>query len=266
MKSRALVVVVLLLAADLRARDLDPAVTELQGPAPAVVAPGATPGAPPADAVVLFDGQSLNAWEGVDGEAPRWRIADGAVTVVPQAPNIRTRRSFGSIQLHLEWRTPPAQVHAQNRQQDLAAAIAAQVPAALGLHQFQANSGVFLQSRYEVQVLEPYGEPTYVNGQAGAIYKQHVPLVSAARAPGQWQSYDIIYTAPRFGATGQLLAPARMTVLLNGVLIQNNVALWGPTEFIGLPRYEAHGPAPLELQSHVGISQVSFRNIWVREL
>lgn len=266
MKSFALLVAVLLLAGALRAQELDPSVTELRGPAPVAVTPGAVAGAPPSDALVLFDGQSLDAWEGADGKAPRWHIADGAITVVPGAPNIRTRQTFGDVQLHLEWRTPPAAIHGQNRKQDMAAAIAARVPAALGLHQFQANSGVFLQSRYEVQVLETYGDATYINGQAGAIYKQHVPLVTASREPGQWQSYDIIFSAPRFGASGQLLAPAHMTVLLNGVLIQHNVALWGPTEFRGLPRYESHGPAPLELQSHVGISQVSYRNIWVRPL
>jgi hypothetical protein len=255
-----------LLADAALAGEPDPTVTEIHGAAPARVAPGTTAGARPSDALVLFDGRSLDAWEGADGEAPRWQVADGAITVVPGAPNIRTRRAFGDVQLHLEWRAPAAEAHAQNRKQEMAAAIAAKVPARLGLHQFQANSGVFLQSRYEVQVLETYGASTYVNGQAGAIYKQHVPLVTASRPPGQWQSYDIIFAAPRFGSDDQLVAPARMTVLLNSVLIQNNVALWGATEFVGLPRYESHGPAPLELQSHVGISQISYRNIWVREL
>ncbi len=248
------------------AQTLDPATTVINGPAPPVVTPGETADAPPSDAIVLFDGRALTAWESVDGGAPGWTVANGAVTVVPGAANIRTLERFADIQLHIEWRAPPAQVHSGNLRSPIADRLRDAVEAELGMHQYMVNSGVFLQERYEVQVLETYGARPYVNGQAGAVYKQHIPLVTASRTPGEWQTYDIIFQAPRFGANNTVVVPARLTVLHNGVLIHNNVTVWGPTEFRGLPNYESHGAAPIVLQSHAAVSQVSYRNIWVRRL
>lgn len=220
----------------------DPTLTEVWEPEPVVVRPedGA---APPSDAIVLFDGTDLSAWQGGDGEAA-WVVADGAFTVAPGAGNIRTRRAFGDVQLHIEWRTP--------------AEIA-------GEGQERGNSGVFLMERYEVQVLDSYDNRTYSNGQAGSIYKQSIPAVNASRPPGAWQSYDIVFTAPRFDAGGNVVAPAAMTVFHNGVLIQNHFELRGPTVNIGEPAYQAHAERlPLMLQDHG--NPVSFRNVWVREL
>ena len=221
-----------------------PELTEAWEPVPPVVTPGDA-AAPPSDAIVLFDGSSLAEWESTrqgGGDAP-WRIDGDAMTVVGGSGGVRTRRSFGSIQLHLEFRTP-AEVRGEG--------------------QGRGNSGVFFQERYEVQVLDNYENTTYPNGQVGSVYKQHIPLVNAARPPGEWQTYDIFYTAPHFDADGEVVRPAYVTVIHNGVLIQNHVEIRGPTEYIGLPSYEAHGPAPLMLQDHG--NPVSFRNIWVREL
>ncbi len=166
------------------------------------------------------------------------------MTVVPGAGNIRTRRRFGDLQLHIEWRTP-AEVSGEG--------------------QDRGNSGIYLMERYELQVLDSYDNRTYSNGQAGAIYKQHIPMVNASREPGEWQSYDVVFTAPRFGADGALLSPTHMTVFHNGVLILNHVELRGPTKFIGEPEYEAHADrVPLLLQDHG--NPVSYRNVWVREI
>ena len=219
-----------------------PEETEIWKPAPAVVDPGRA-GRPPSDAVVLFDGADLSAWRGRGG-APQWDVADGALTVRPGAGNLTTKQAFGDVQLHIEWRAPGKIV---------------------GESQGRGNSGVFLMGLYEVQVLDSWQNPTYVNGQAASVYKQHVPLVNASRAPGEWQTYDIIFTAPRFTDEGKLERPAAMTVLHNGVLVQNHVTLEGPTVFRGAPRYEAHADRlPIMLQDHR--NEVSYRNIWVREL
>ena len=219
-----------------------PEETEVWKPAPAAVDPGRH-GHPPSDAIVLFDGTDLSEWRGRDGEA-RWKIEDGAMTVRPGAGSLTTKRGFGDVQLHVEWRTPTEIV---------------------GESQGRGNSGVFLMGLYEVQVLDSWENPTYVNGQAASVYKQHIPLVNASRAPGEWQAYDIIFTAPRFGADGDLERRAAMTVLHNGVLVQNHVTLEGPTVFRGVPRYEAHADRlPIMLQNHR--NDVSYRNIWVREL
>jgi hypothetical protein len=166
------------------------------------------------------------------------------MTVVKGTGDIRTTRRFGDCQLHVEWRTPPV---------------------ATGEGQGRGNSGVFLQERYEVQVLDSFDNRTYSNGQAASIYKQHIPLVNASRPPGEWQTYDIIYTAPRFADDGTVRRPAYMTVLHNGVLAQQHVEVKGTTVYIGQPRYEPHGAAePLRLQDHG--DPVSYRNIWIREL
>ncbi len=219
-----------------------PAETEVWKPVPGTVDPGRA-GRPPSDAIVLFDGKDLSEWRGRDGE-PEWKVADGAMTVVPGTGNLTTKRGFADVQLHVEWRTPTEIV---------------------GDSQGRGNSGVFLMGLYEVQVLDSWQNPSYVNGQAASVYKQHVPLVNASRGPGEWQTYDIIFTAPRFDADGELESPATVTVLHNGVLVQNHVTLEGPTVFRGAPRYEAHADRlPLMLQDHR--NHVSYRNIWVREL
>ncbi len=217
--------------------------TEVWEPVPPVVA--AEPGQPPSDAIVLFDGSGLEAWESAtdSGEA-RWSIdADGTLSVVPGAGGIRTKQEFCDVQLHLEWRSP--------------AEIA-------GEGQGRGNSGVFLQERYEIQVLDSYENETYPNGQAASVYKQSIPLVNASRPPGAWQSYDIIFMAPRFDDRGGLQTSGTVTVLHNGVLVQNHVEIQGTTEWIGPPQVHAHGCAPLYLQDHG--DEVSFRNIWVREI
>jgi len=201
-------------------------------------------GTPPSDATVLFDGTNLTAWSHEDGSEAGWHVQDGVMTVVPGTGSIRTRQGFGDVQLHIEWRTPAEIV---------------------GDGQGRGNSGVFLMERYELQVLDSYENRTYSNGQAGSIYKQHIPLVNASRAPGVWQSYDVVFTAPRFAPEGTLVSPAYMTVFHNGVLIQNHVELQGSMAYIGPPGYEAHADRePLLLQDHS--NRVSFRNIWVREI
>ena len=226
------------------------AATEVWSPVPPVVT--APPGQPPSDAIVLFDGTSLDAWEPVRADGPRWKIEDGAMVVVPNPRpcDQRTKRAFGDVQLHLEWRAP-AEIKGQG--------------------QDRGNSGVFFMGLYELQILDSFNNPTYVNGQAGAVYKERAPLVNASRPPGEWQAYDVVFIAPQFGPDGVLLKPARLTAFHNGVLVQHAVALSGPTpngptfHRSTLPPYEAH-PAklPLVLQDHR--HPVAFRNIWIREL
>nr|WP_312107930.1 DUF1080 domain-containing protein [Stenotrophomonas indicatrix] len=220
----------------------DPAKTEVWTPVPATVA--TPPGKAPSDAIVLFDGKDASAWESEQGGRVPWAVADGAMTIVPGSKGIRTRQRFCDIQLHVEWRTPVETkgFDGQNR----------------------GNSGIFLQELYELQVLDSYNNPTYANGQAGSIYKQAMPLVNASRAPGQWQAYDILWKAPRFSPGGGLISPARITVLHNGVLVQDDTVLAGRTEYIGPPSYSPHACAPIHLQEHD--AKVSYRNIWVREL
>lgn len=220
-----------------------PEMTEAWEPEPVKVDPGAND-SPPSDAIVLFDGKDLSKWKSVkDGGKPGWTIEGDHVTVKPGTGDIITKDSFGDIQLHIEWRTP-AKVESEG--------------------QGRGNSGIFLQNRYEVQILDSYNNRTYSNGQAGSIYKQHIPLVNASRAPGEWQTYDIIYTAPVFTESGQLKYPGRITVIHNGVVIQNNVSIKGTTEYIGLPKNIAHGDGQIILQDHG--NTVSFRNIWLRKL
>lgn len=221
----------------------DPAATEVWEPEPIAVAPG-TGGAPPSDAIVLFDGSNLDQWQHRDGSDVQWSLKDGAVTVVRGTGDIITRESFGDIQLHVDWRTPEI---------------------IEGEGQGRGNSGIVIQQRYEVQVLDSYENRTYSNGQAASIYKQHIPEVNASRPPGEWQSYDIFFTAPRFADDGSLTTPAYVTVVHNGVLVQNHVEIAGSSRFIGEPYYEAHPlEQPLQLQDHA--NPVSFRNIWIREL
>ena len=197
----------------------------------------------PSDAIPLL-GKDLSAWRAVkDGGAAQWQLKDGVMTVLPGSGDIRTVENFCDIQLHLEWQSPPAD------------------PAKTG--QMRNNSGIFFQDKYEVQILDSYQNSTYPNGQAGAVYKQTIPLVNATKPTGQWQVYDIIYKAPRFDGNKRL-SPGYVTVLHNGVLLQNHTEIAGTTEWIGPPQQPAHGCAPLKLQDHG--DKVSFRNIWVRKL
>ena len=221
----------------------DPPTTEIWDPVPPLVTPGDC-GAPPSDAIVLFDGRDLSQWIMESGKDPLWIVKDGAVTVAPGTGVMMTKKSFGDCQLHIEWRTPEK---------------------VIGDSQGRGNSGVFLQGLYEVQVLDSYNNPTYSNGQAASLYKQYIPLVNASRKPGEWQTYDIIFMAPRFSENGRVAIPASVTVLHNGVLVQNHVELLGPREYIGMPNYKPTAlKLPLKLQDHG--NPVSFRNIWIREL
>lgn len=224
---------------------MKPEETEVWEPVPPKVDPGPfSPSPPPSDAIVLFDGSDFDKWQNAEGNEPEWELNDDHMTVVKGTGTIETKQEFGSVQLHIEWRAPEK---------------------IEGEGQGRGNSGIFLQKRYEVQVLDAYNNETYVNGMAGSIYKQHIPLANAARPAGEWQSYDIIFIAPEFAEDGSLESPARVTLFWNGVLVQNNVELEGPTEYIGHPSYEEHPPkVPLMLQDHS--NPVSFRNIWVREL
>jgi hypothetical protein len=227
----------------LQAQITDPKATEVWTPEPRLVTPGEGTQAP-SDAIVLFDGKKLDEWlSAKDSSAAKWEISEGAMTVKPGTGDMITKRNFSDFQLHLEFSTPEI---------------------VKGEGQGRGNSGIFLQNRYEVQVLDCYQNRTYSNGQTGAIYKQSIPLVNACRKPGAWQTYEILYTAPRFNQDGILLTPAYVTVLHNGILIQNHVAVKGTTEYIGLPKNEAHGKGPLKLQDHGDL--VRYRNIWVREL
>jgi len=240
-------------AASVTAQPARPADTEVHTPVPAIVTPGARDGDPPSDAVILFDGRDLSQWVTTrDKSAAGWTVADGVLTVKKSAGNIETKQTFGSYQLHLEWKVPV----------DIT-----------GTGQGRGNSGLFMASPgtgdagYELQILDSYENATYVNGQAASIYKQSIPLVNASRKPGEWQSYDVIWSAPTFNADGTLRDAARVSVLHNGVLVQNNYILPGETRYIGTPAYRAHGPSPIKLQAHGDPSApLSFRNIWVRPL
>ena len=212
---------------------------------PVVVVPDQDhPVPPPSDAVVLFDGRDLSHWRGKDGGPAPWTVRDGYLETVPGSGNISTRESFGDVQLHIEWAAP--------------------VPAR-GSGQARGNSGVFLMGLYEIQILDSYNSDTYADGQAAAVYGQYPPLANASRPPGQWQAYDIVFRHPRFDTSGALLRPARVTVLHNGILVQDNVKLTGPTSWLQNAPYKAHADRlPFSLQDHSSL--VRFRNIWARDL
>lgn len=211
---------------------------------PPIVTPGRTSGDPPSDAIVLFDGKSLSKWRSADSTPAKWTVRDGYVEVAPGTGDIMTADSFGDCQLHIEWATPSV---------------------VKGEGQERGNSGVFLMGRYEIQVLDSYDNKTYFHGQAGAVYKQYAPLVNASRPPGQWQTYDIIFKSPKFDEQGKVTERARVTVLQNGVLIQNNVEIYGNT-YNDRPAYYIAHPSeqPLRLQDHG--NPVRYRNIWIRRL
>ncbi|MBS1799947.1 MAG: DUF1080 domain-containing protein [Acidobacteria bacterium] len=229
--------------------------TEVYEPVPPIVTPGATDSAPPSDAIVLFDGKNEDQWVSAQDHTPaQWIVHDGILTVSKEkgVGNIETKKTFKDYQLHIEWRIPA----------DIT-----------GSDQARGNSGVFLASTgprddgYELQVLDNYNNKTYVNGQVGAIYKQAIPLANPARKPGEWQSYDVVWTAPRFNSDGSLKSPAYVTVFMNGVLVQNHFQVQGQTLYVGKPFYKAYDRAPIKLQAHGDKSEpISFRNIWARDL
>jgi len=227
----------------------NPKDTEVWSPVPKMVN---TQGSP-ADAIILFNGGNLDQWLSVkDKSAAKWTVKDNIFTVNKGTGNIETKQSFSNYQLHIEWLIP-ANI--------------------TGSGQARGNSGLFLASTgagdngYELQLLDSYNNSTYSNGQAGSIYKQAIPLVNASKKPGEWQSYDIVWTAPVFNDNGSLKSAARVTVLHNGILIQNNLEIKGETVYIGAPFYKKHGPLPIKLQDHGDPSEpISFRNIWIREL
>ena len=227
--------------------------TEQWEPVPVKVSPGASEGAAPSDAIVLFDGRNLDQWVmATDGSPARWHVDNGTLVVDKAFGNIKTKRLFKNYQLHLEWRIPA----------DIT-----------GEGQARGNSGLYLASTgsgdqgYEIQILDSFENKTYVNGQAASVYKQAPPLVNASRKPGEWQTYDVVWTAPVFDTDGSLKTPAFVTVFHNNVLVQNHFRLSGETLYIGKPAYRKYDRAAIELQSHHDPSApISFRNIWVREL
>ena len=231
--------------------------TELYSPVPPVITPGKTDAEPPSDAIILFDGKNLDLWraEGPDtSKAAGWKVHDKIMTVDKKAKGILTRQRFTDYQLHAEFRIP------EN---------------ITGTGQARGNSGIFLACisdsgsdvGYELQVLDNYNNTTYVNGQVGSMYKQGIPLANPSRKPGEWQVYEVVWTAPRFKDDGSLESPGRVTAFLNGVLVQNNYIVKGLTQYIGQPYYKKHGAAPIKLQAHGDPSEpISFRNIWLRPL
>ena len=231
--------------------------TEVYSPVPPIVTPGKTDAEPPSDAIILFDGKNLDLWraEGADSnKAAGWKVHDGIVTVEKKNKGILTRERFLDYQLHLEFRIP------EN---------------ITGTGQSRGNSGIFLaciseaggDEGYELQILDNYKNATYVNGQVGSIYKQCIPLANPSRKPGEWQVYEVLWTAPRFKEDGSLESPGRVTAFLNGVVVQNNYIVRGLTQYIGKPYYKEHGASPIKLQAHGDPSEPdSFRNIWLRKL
>jgi len=266
MKPFTLLLFSLLIMDSVFAQITDPKETEIWKPEPQKVTPGIGE-APPSDALILFDGKDLSQWQkpqfkfekgtvkemkadidALDSEYKNpvadWNVVDGQIIVKPSTGAIETKEKFQDFQLHIEWVSP------EDKGKE---------------GQTYSNSGVFMMGLYEIQILNSYANQTYSNGQAGSIYKQHIPLVNASRKPGEWQLYDIVFTAPRFTEKGELISPAKVTAFHNGVLIQNNVELEGPTAFIGKSFYFKH-PAemPLRLQDHGDL--VRYRNIWIRKL
>ncbi|HEY3703685.1 MAG TPA: DUF1080 domain-containing protein [Terracidiphilus sp.] len=242
-----------LLAQQPAEQKMKPEETEVWQPVPPVVTPAKDCGAAPSDAVVLFDGKSLDQWVNVSDQQPaKWDLVDGLMRVNKTGGSIETKQKFKNYQLHIEFRIPES---------------------ITGSGQARGNSGVFLASTgagdsgYELQVLDSYQNSTYVNGMAGSLYKQAIPLANAARKPGEWNVYDVVWTAPIFNEDGSVKTHAYATVLWNGVIVENHFELQGETRYIGKPFYKAYDTAPIKLQAHGDKSEpISFRNIWVRNL
>ncbi|KAA6325199.1 hypothetical protein EZS27_025561 [termite gut metagenome] len=221
----------------------DPRSTEWYYPVPAKVTPGQGT-KPPSDAIILFDGKDVSQWEPAKGEgAVEWKVQNGSLVIAPGKGSIKTKGFFGDCQLHIEFKSPaPGKNNGQNR----------------------GNSGIMMHDQYEIQVLDGDNNPTYVNGMVGSIYKQVAPLTNAYTKNGEWQVYDIYWKAPVFNIDGSVASPAMVTLVLNGIVIQNNYILKGTTPYIGLPKYTAHGRLPISLQDHG--TETEFRNIWIRNL
>lgn len=228
------------------AQEISPKDTEDWSRKPSIVAPGKR-GTAPSDAIILFSGkQDLDKWEHPDGSQVKWKVKGDVLTIEKDATDVRTKQPFGSVQLHIEWKTPDPKEDGSNS---------------------RGNSGVFLMDQYELQIYESYQDMSeiYYNGQAASIYKQHIPLVNASTAPQTWQTFDVVFNAPEFNSDKSLKTPAFITVFHNGVLVQNHVEIKGPMMYEGYPEYTYHAAKlPIRLQEHD--SRVSFRNIWVREL
>ena len=220
----------------------DPKATEVWEPEPEVVDASKSPGSAPSDAIVLFGGDNIDEWVHYDGSPAQWTVSDGIITCKPGTGDIKTKKIFGDVQFHIEWRSPS---EPNKKGQD------------------KGNSGVFFQRKYEVQILNSFNNRTYSNGQAGAIYKQHPPLVNATVKTGDWNTYDVIFHAPVFEGE-QMVKNGTMTVLHNGVLIQDHSKILGTTEYIGPPKVIPHGDDHIVIQDHS--NYVSYRNIWLREL
>lgn len=231
-----------LISIALFAQEEKPEDTEIWDPEPVKITAGINMGAP-SDAIILLSESDSSEWVNSEGLPMKWDFENGIITVTKGGGSIYTRKTFASCQLHIEWRSP-AEVESEG--------------------QGRGNSGIFFQSKYEVQVLDSYNNRTYSNGQAASLYKQHIPLVNASRKPGEWQEYDIVFMAPEFDEGGLKIKSGSLTVFHNGVLVQNNIEILGTTEYIGLPKNEAHGREALMLQDHG--NPVSYRNIWIREL
>lgn len=245
MKTVFQLICLLFVAGTLTAQITDPKATEFYEPVPPKVTAKAVTTPPPSDAIILL-GKDADAkeWVSVNGGGPaEWTAEGDALVVNPGKGGIKTRRTFGDVQLHIEWRSPNE-------------------PDKEG--QQRGNSGVFFDGRYEVQVLESNGSDTYTNGQAASIYKESPPLVNATVTMGEWNSYDIVYNGPEFNKDGMLIRPAYVTVFHNGVLVQNHWEIKGVTAYIGLHKYTAHEDGPIMLQDHS--NKVAYRNIWIREL
>ena len=230
-----------------------PEATEYYSPIPPVITPGGAAGDPPSDAIILFDGKNLDQWINTKDSTPaKWVLANNVMTVNKSTGDIQTRAVFTDYQLHIEYLIPSN---------------------ITGSGQARGNSGIFLAALpwgpggYEIQVLDNYKNTTYVNGQVGSMYKQAVPLANACKKPGEWQTYDVIWTSPKFSDEGILKSMARVTVFHNGVLVENNLSLLGDTPYIGQPSYRKHGASPIKLQAHGDPSEpISYRNIWLRPL
>ena len=226
---------------------MTPGMSEYWTPQPKIVTPGdIKTNSAPSDAIVLFDGKDLSAWESTNGQPAQWTVHDGVFTVNKKTGDIQTKQKFNNYQLHIEWCVP------EN---------------ITGTSQGRGNSGIFMQGMYEVQILDCYNNETYVNGQTGSIYKQTPPLANAMRKLGKGTVSAIIYTAPIFKEDGTYRVPPSITVIQNGIVLQNNTTILGTTEYIGFPKVVPHGAGPIILQSHGDPSEpISFRNIWLREL
>ena len=227
--------------------EMTPEMTEFWLPQPKVITPGDfNTNSAPSDAIILFDGKDLSKWKSCEGGKAKWDVHDGVFTVVRNTGGIETKEKFGSFQLHIEWSAPTV---------------------IDGESQGRGNSGVFLQGRYEVQILDCYQNETYANGQAGSVYKQVIPKANAMRKPGEWNVYDIIYNAPVFNDDGTYKVAPTVTVIQNGIVLLNHFTILGTTEYIGVPRVVPHGDGPIRLQMHGDPSEpISFRNIWLREM